>query len=136
LLEEGIIRRSRSFQIQLARDPICTAESATATGIRFLKRAAGVLGGTAVTLLKAKSEPSEGTSAGMFDGFKISKVQTTGATINVILGGQDPPVEMSRRSNMKEGLHVGLDFYDLLIEALMGHGSGSALRTLQSSMRN
>jgi hypothetical protein len=28
-------------------------------------------------------------------------------------------VEMSRRSNMKEGRHVGLDFYDLLIEALM-----------------
>jgi haloacetate dehalogenase len=28
----------------------------------------------------------------MFEGFKISKVQTTGATINVILGGQGPPV--------------------------------------------
>jgi hypothetical protein len=25
-------------------------------------------------------------------------------------------VEMSRRSNIKEGRHVGLDFYDLLIE--------------------
>ena len=38
-------------------------------------------------------------------------------------------LEMSRRSNIKEGRHVGLDFYDLLIEALMGrcpeaHGSG------------
>ena len=25
-------------------------------------------------------------------------------------------LEMSRRSNIKEGRHVGLDFYDLLIE--------------------
>ena len=59
----------------------------------FLKGAAGVLGGTAVTtLLKAQSQPSAGASAGMFDGFKISKVQTTGATINVISSGQGPPV--------------------------------------------
>ena len=59
----------------------------------FLKGAAGVLGGTAVTtLLKAQSQPSAGASASMFDGFKISKVQTTGATINVISSGQGPPV--------------------------------------------
>jgi hypothetical protein len=58
----------------------------------FLQGPAGVLGGTAVTtLLKAQSRPS-GASAGMFDGFKSSKVQTTGATINVILGGQGLPV--------------------------------------------
>lgn len=37
----------------------------------FLKGAATVLGGTAVTtLLKAQSQPSAGASAGMFDGFK------------------------------------------------------------------
>ena len=59
----------------------------------FLKGAAGVLGGTAVTtLLKAQSQPSAGAPGGMFDGFKISKVQTTGATINVISSGQGPPV--------------------------------------------
>jgi haloacetate dehalogenase len=59
----------------------------------FLKGAAGVIGGTAVaTLLKAQAQPSTSASAGMFEGFKISKVQTTGATINVILGGQGPPV--------------------------------------------
>ena len=28
-------------------------------------------------------------------------------------------VEMSRRSNIKEGRHVGLDFYDLLIEGYL-----------------
>jgi len=59
----------------------------------FLKGAAGVIGGTAVaTLLKAQAQPSTSASAGMFEGFMISKVQTTGATINVILGGQGPPV--------------------------------------------
>jgi haloacetate dehalogenase len=57
----------------------------------FLKGAAAVLGGTAVSnLLQAQSQ--HGASAGMFDGFKISKIQTTGATINVIVGGQGPPV--------------------------------------------
>src|SRR5579863_1012807 len=57
----------------------------------FLKGAAAVLGGTVVTnLLQAQSQ--HGASAGMFDGFKISKIQTTGATINVIVGGQGPPV--------------------------------------------
>jgi pimeloyl-ACP methyl ester carboxylesterase len=61
----------------------------------FLKGAAGVLGGTAVTtLLKTQSQPSAGASADMFDGFKISKVQTTGATINVISNGQGPPVPL------------------------------------------
>src|SRR5271169_1385342 len=59
----------------------------------FLKGAARVLGGTAVTtLLKAQSQPSAGASAGMFDGFKTSRVQTTGATINAVSSGQGPPV--------------------------------------------
>jgi hypothetical protein len=59
----------------------------------FLKGAAGVIAGTAVaSLLEAQPKPSTSPSAGMFDGFKISKVQTTGATINVISSGQGPPV--------------------------------------------
>ena len=59
----------------------------------FLKGAAGVIAGTAVaSLLEAQPKPSTSTSASMFDGFKISKVQTTGATINVISSGQGPPV--------------------------------------------
>jgi hypothetical protein len=59
----------------------------------FLKGAAGIIGGTAMaSLLKAQPQASSSASAVMFDGFKISKVQTTGATINMILGGQGPPV--------------------------------------------
>jgi hypothetical protein len=42
-------------------------------------------------------------------------------------------VEMSRRSNMKEGRHVGLDFYDLLIEALMGLRPGRSTRFYDDS---
>ena len=52
----------------------------------FLKGAAGVLGGTAVSKPVAGSIAARRPSAGMFDGFKISKIQTTGATINVIVG--------------------------------------------------
>lgn len=59
----------------------------------FLKGAAGVIGGTAAaSLLKAQSQLPGGVSVGMFEGFKSSKVQTTGATINVISGGQGSPV--------------------------------------------
>jgi haloacetate dehalogenase len=59
----------------------------------FLKLAAGVIGGTAAAgFLKAQSQQSADTSLPMFDGFKISKVQTTGAIINVVSGGQGPPV--------------------------------------------
>jgi haloacetate dehalogenase len=59
----------------------------------FLKGAAGVIGGTAVaSLLQSQSQPSVSLSTRMFDGFKTSKVQTTGATINVVSGGQGSPV--------------------------------------------
>ena len=59
----------------------------------FLKLTVGVIGGTAAaSLLKAQSQQAASTSPRMFDGFKISKIQTTGATINVVSGGQGPPV--------------------------------------------
>jgi hypothetical protein len=60
---------------------------------RFLKLAAGVVGGTAAaSVLNARSPQSASTPARIFDGFKLSKVQTTGAIINVVSGGQGPPV--------------------------------------------
>jgi haloacetate dehalogenase len=58
----------------------------------FLKLAAGVIGGTAAAnLLNAQSQVAS-TPAQMFEGFKSSRVATTGATINVVSGGQGPPV--------------------------------------------
>jgi haloacetate dehalogenase len=74
-------------------------ESESHHGIRksdrrgFLTRAAGIIGGVALaSRMKGQSQPSVSMSAGMFDGFKPSKVQTTGATINVVSGGQGSPV--------------------------------------------
>jgi haloacetate dehalogenase len=59
----------------------------------FLKHAGRVLGtAMAVTLGNAQTRTSVGTPAHMFEGFKTAKVRTTGATINVVSGGQGPPV--------------------------------------------
>src|SRR5262245_33023539 len=39
------------------------------------------------------SQPQkEGENAFLFPGFKVSKVQTSGATIHVVSGGQGPPL--------------------------------------------
>ena len=60
---------------------------------QFLKLAAGIIGGTAgAGVLKAESQQSVSTSTPIFEGFKSSRVQATGATINVVSGGQGPPV--------------------------------------------
>jgi haloacetate dehalogenase len=59
----------------------------------FLQRATALVAGTAaVSLLKAQSQQPATTSASLCGGFKISKIQTKGATINVVSGGQGPPV--------------------------------------------
>jgi len=60
--------------------------AAAAAGLETL--AAQTQGGT-----PAISQPQkEGDSAFLFPGFKVSKVQTTGATIHVVSGGQGPPL--------------------------------------------
>jgi haloacetate dehalogenase len=59
----------------------------------FLQGAVSAVGGTTVaTLLSAQSEQAGKASARMFEGFTVSRVQTTGATINVDSGGQGPPL--------------------------------------------
>jgi haloacetate dehalogenase len=59
----------------------------------FLKLAAGIIGGSAAaSLLEAQSQRPTSAPAPLFDGFKTSKVQTTGAIINVVSRGQGPPV--------------------------------------------
>jgi len=59
----------------------------------FLQGATALVAGTAaVSLLKAQSQQPATTSASLCGGFKISKIQTKGATINVVSGGQGPPV--------------------------------------------
>jgi haloacetate dehalogenase len=59
----------------------------------FLRRATALVAGTtAAGLLRAQPQQLASSSARMFDGFQASKVQTTGATINVVSGGKGPPV--------------------------------------------
>jgi haloacetate dehalogenase len=59
----------------------------------FLQGVARVIGGAAVaSFLEGQAEPSVSVSTRMFEGFNASKVQTTGATINVVSGGQGSPV--------------------------------------------
>ncbi len=59
----------------------------------FLKLAGSIVGGaTAASLLQAQPQRTVRPSAAMFEGFTPAKVQTTGAIINVVSGGQGPPV--------------------------------------------
>jgi len=71
-----------------AQDGISTSDRRA-----FLKGVARVIGGAAVaSLLEGQAEPSVSISTRMFEGFNASKVQTTGATINVVSGGRGSPV--------------------------------------------
>lgn len=58
----------------------------------FLRLAAGAAVGTAARPLLGQPQNSAGPSTEMFKGFKSQKIQTTGATINVVSGGQGPPL--------------------------------------------
>ena len=58
----------------------------------FLGFAAGAVVGTAAMPLLGQNQNSAVPSAEMFKGFKSQKIQTTGATINVVSGGQGPPL--------------------------------------------
>jgi haloacetate dehalogenase len=58
----------------------------------FLGLAAGAVVGTAAMPLLGQNQNSAVPSAELFKGFKSQKIQTTGATINVVSGGQGPPL--------------------------------------------
>ena len=59
----------------------------------FLRLAAGAMAGKAVSeFLRAEPQSPKSASSRLFDGFKTFKVQTSGATINVVTAGQGPPL--------------------------------------------
>ena len=59
----------------------------------FLKFAARAVIGTAATpLFGSQPQNPAVSSTDMFKGFKSQKIQTTGATINVVSAGQGPPL--------------------------------------------
>src|SRR5690606_25655169 len=61
---------------------------------RWLQQAAAVLtGALAARPLSAASRQAPGAlSARLFPGFETHQIQTSGATINAVVGGQGPPV--------------------------------------------
>ncbi len=58
----------------------------------FLRLAVGAVVGAAAVPVLGQSEKSNVPSAEMFSGFKHLRVQTTGAIINVVWGGNGPPL--------------------------------------------
>ncbi len=58
----------------------------------FLKLTVGAVVGAAAVPVLGQSEKSNVPSAEMFKGFTAQKIQTTGAAINVVSGGQGPPL--------------------------------------------
>ena len=59
----------------------------------FLRLAAGVMAGTAASeLLRREPQSPNTASLRLFEGFKTFKIQTSGATINVVMAGQGPPL--------------------------------------------
>jgi len=59
---------------------------------KLLGKIAGVLTGAAALAMRNTQAQQTSPTASLFDGFKNEKVQTTGATINVVTGGQGPPL--------------------------------------------
>jgi haloacetate dehalogenase len=59
---------------------------------QFLKFAGAVIGTAATPLFGGQPQNSAVPSSEMFKGFKSQKIQTTGAAINVVSGGQGPPL--------------------------------------------
>src|SRR3954465_12753291 len=57
----------------------------------LLRRASLLAGAGAVIPRAAQSQPSS-PGPDLFPGFKTSKIQTSGAIINVVSGGQGPPL--------------------------------------------
>ena len=62
---------------------------------QLFRSATALVAGSAISgigKLSAEPQSANGNTLQFFQGFKASKVQTSGATINVVTGGQGPPV--------------------------------------------
>ncbi len=55
--------------------------------------AGAIVGTAAAPLLRADMTPR------LFDGFKSQKIQTTGATINIVMGGRGAPLLATARES-------------------------------------
>jgi haloacetate dehalogenase len=97
---------------------------------RLFQQASALIAGTAAAGLNSV-QAQEGTpDARLFPGFKVSNIQTSGATIHVVSGGQGPPLLLlhgapqSHATWYKIAPDLAKD-YTLVIADLRGYGDSS-----------
>jgi haloacetate dehalogenase len=95
---------------------------------QLLMQATTLIAGTAAAATLDTAEAQDtGADARLFPGFKVSKVQTSGATIHVVSGGQGPPLLLlhgapqSHATWYKIAPALAKD-YTLVIADLRGYG--------------
>ena len=97
---------------------------------QLLKQATALVAGTAAASLKPAEAQEASADARLFPGFQVSKVQTSGATIHVVSGGQGPPLLLlhgapqSHVTWYKIAPDLAKD-YTLVIADLRGYGDSS-----------
>jgi haloacetate dehalogenase len=97
---------------------------------QLLKHATALVAGTAAASLNTAEAQDAGADARLFPGFQVSKVQTSGATIHVVSGGQGPPLLLlhgapqSHATWYKIAPDLAKD-YTLVMADLRGYGDSS-----------
>src|SRR5437762_13956157 len=95
-----------------------------------LQQLAGVVAAAAAGVGKTPAQNKPGGPAYLFPGFKSSMVQTSGATINVVSGGQGPPLLLLHGAPQS---HVSwrlvapklAEEYTVILTDLRGYGDSS-----------
>jgi haloacetate dehalogenase len=97
----------------------------------WLRQATALLGGAAASgLSTTHAQQRADGSAYLFPGFKTSKVQTSGATINVVVGGSGPPLLLLHGAPQSHAIwnRIAPDLakeYTVVAPDLRGYGDSS-----------
>src|ERR1700726_2437843 len=97
---------------------------------QLLRQATVLIAGAAAGGVRTAQAQDAGADARLFPGFQVSKVQTSGATIHVVSGGQGPPLLLlhgapqSHATWYKIAPDLAKD-YTLVIADLRGYGDSS-----------
>jgi haloacetate dehalogenase len=96
----------------------------------LLQQTAALIGGATLAGFGTVEAQDTGADARLFPGFKVSKVETSGATIHVVSGGQGPPLLLlhgapqSHATWYKIAPDLAKD-YTLVMADLRGYGDSS-----------
>jgi haloacetate dehalogenase len=96
---------------------------------QLLQQATALIAAAGANLKPAEAQDA-GADAHLFPGFKVSKVQTSGATIHVVSGGQGPPLLLLHGAPQSHATwyNIAPDLgkeYTLVIADLRGYGDSS-----------